>query len=224
MGKKYIIGLILLSMAIFFLLNFFNFDAIFFENVKKYQNNLHNFVQDYYFQSVFIYLWLYIIIALLPVPGDFAMALLGGFLFGVFLGVIYAIISVTLAGIIAFLFFRYLFNYHEKSRLKIQFEEEFKLYGPYFLLSLRIVPLFPVFMINMFAAYTAVSVITFAWTTALGMLPHIIIYVVTGRQINAISSLRHILSFPIVIFFFALAMLILYPVVVKYMRRWFAHR
>jgi uncharacterized membrane protein YdjX (TVP38/TMEM64 family) len=172
-------------------------DILTFDNLKKNREVFFAFVQGHYLQSVAAYIAAYIIIVALSIPGAGIMTLAGGFLFGVLSATLYIDIGATIGATLAFLTARYLLGtwLQEKYRRQLgAFNAEMEKNGPRYLLTVRLIPLFPFFMINFLSGLTSIPVKTFVWTTALGIVPVTIIFAYAGRQIGTINSVSEILS------------------------------
>ena len=164
-----------------------------------------------------IFVLIYIAAVALSIPGATILTLTAGFLFG-FIGVIYVNIGASAGAVLAFLAARYLIGdwvqrrYGEKLA---SFNKEIAENGYNYLLTLRFIPLFPFFLINIFAGLTRVPLTVFAWTTMVGILPGSFVYIYTGRQLGIIDKPGDILSWQIILAFVLLGLLVLSPVVIK---------
>lgn len=193
-------------------------DVLTLENLQAQGADLRDLTSANYALAVGIYVALYIAVVALSVPGATIMTLAGGFLFGTLLGALYVNIGATVGAIVVFLFARYLFGKslqgRYKDRLK-KFNREFKENGVSYLFMLRFIPIFPFFLINIFAGLTEVSLFTFAWTTMLGIIPGSLVYTFAGRQLSTISSVGDIFSPNMLLAFVLLGVFALVPVVYK---------
>jgi uncharacterized membrane protein YdjX (TVP38/TMEM64 family) len=181
------------------------------------KEELLKYVQSNTTQSILLYVILYIITTVLS-PSAALFALAGGFLFGVFKATMLIIFGATISGSITFLATRYLIGEQIQKTYATQlkkFNEELKHYGSYYFLVVRIIPVFPFFLINIIAGLTQVSFRTFAWTTALGIIPSTLIYTFAGCQLSAITSVRDILSPHLFAALIFLGLLALIPVLIK---------
>jgi uncharacterized membrane protein YdjX (TVP38/TMEM64 family) len=189
-------------------------DVLSFENLKREREHLAALVQAHYLLSVVYFITIYIVVASLSIPGAEVLTLAGGFLFGTLPATLYVNVGATTGATVAFLAARYLLGnwlqrkYQEKLGA---FNEKMKKNGSRYLLSLRLVPVFPFFLINLLSGFTNVSVKTFAWTTALGIIPGTAVFAYAGRQIGSINSPSEILSAGIIIAFAVLALFALLP-------------
>jgi uncharacterized membrane protein YdjX (TVP38/TMEM64 family) len=189
-----------------------------FENLKDNRERLLSFVQDHYLRSAILYVVAYIVITALSIPGAGIMTLAGGFLFGVLPACLYIDFSATAGATFAFLIARYLLGaqLQEKYRTQLSaFNAEMGKNGSKYLLTLRMIPVFPFFVINFLSGLTNVTVRTFIWTTAVGIIPATAIFAYAGRQLGTINTVSEILSARVILALCALAALALFPVVFK---------
>ena len=133
----------------------------------------------------------------LPVPGAELLAVAAGTLFGLVEGTALVAFSVTLGSCGAFLIGRFLLRgavrRHLQSRLAALgrgLERE----GAFYLFALRMIPAIPFFVVNVAMGATSLRLATFAWVSAIGMLPAIAAYVNAGRMLGQLRSLSGILS------------------------------
>ena len=195
-----------------------------FENLKANKDALQSFVQAHYWQSVLVYIGVYLVSVAFSVPGATILTLSGGFVFGALLGAIYVNIGATAGAVAVFLFARYLVGarLQEKYGDKLaKFNREVDENGYSYLLTLRFIPLFPFWMINLFAGLTRIPLRTYAWTTAVGIFPGSLVYTYMGRQLNTIESLGDLFSIKILLAFVFLGLFALTPTIIKHVKRRF---
>jgi len=161
------------------------------------------------------YMGIYILTTSLSLPGAAVMTLAGGALFGFWLGTLTVSFASTIGATLACFVSRYVLRdwvqgkFGDKlSAINRGIERE----GKFYLFTLRLIPIFPFFVINLVMGLTTIPLITFYWVSQLGMLPGTMVYVNAGKQLADIESLAGILS-PKVIFSFAL--LGLFPLISK---------
>ena len=139
----------------------------------------------------------YVLVAALSLPGAAIMTLAGGAIFGLVVGSVTVSFASTIGATLAFLASRFLFHDSVQRRFKSRLKglnEGVERDGGFYLLGLRLVPIFPFFVINLVAALTPLRTWTFYWVSQLGMLPATIVYVNAGTQLGQISSPGDILS------------------------------
>jgi uncharacterized membrane protein YdjX (TVP38/TMEM64 family) len=214
--KKILIALCIATVIV--LIRVFGFDQLLsLETFRQYRDQLLAFTAQHYIPTVAVFILVYIAAVALSIPGATILTLTAGFLFG-FFGVIYVNIGATAGAILAFLVARYLIGDWVQKRYGerlASFNKEIADNGYNYLLTLRFIPLFPFFLINIFAGLTRVPLATFAWTTMVGILPGSFVYIYTGRQLGIIEKPGDILSWQILLAFVLLGLLVLSPVIIK---------
>jgi uncharacterized membrane protein YdjX (TVP38/TMEM64 family) len=136
-------------------------------------------------------------VAALSLPVASALGLLAGALFGRWLGTGLVDLAATLGATGAFLSSRYLFRDGVQHRFGHRLEtvnQGVERDGTYYLLTLRLVPVFPFFLVNLGMGLTPMRVWTFAWVSLLGMLPGTFLYVNAGAELGRMASPRDALS------------------------------
>ena len=198
---------------------FFAFDLerfLSFESLKSSRDELQQAYQARPLKTIGLYVAIYIVIASLSLPGATVMTLAGGAIFGLWVGIPAAVISASIGATVAFWTARYLFRDSVRQRfgdrmaaINAGIERD----GAFYLFTLRLVPIFPFFVINLLMGLTAIRAGTFFWVSLLGMLPATTIYVNAGTQLGALTSLSDILSPPLI---GSLALLAAFP----WLARW----
>jgi len=193
-----------------------------FDNIKESSNALQSYVSDNYLFSVVIFILIYFLSVAISIPGASFLTMLGGFLYGTIIGTLYVNVAATSGALAVFLFARYLFGDYlqSKYRAKLEkFNKEVEQNGYSYLLTLRFIPLFPFWMINLFAGLTNIPVKVYLWTTAVGILPGSLAYAFAGNQLNKIESPQDVFSGQILIAFLVLAAVSIIPTIIKHIRK-----
>lgn len=165
--------------------------------------------------SILTFFLIYTLLTIVSFPGASILTLLAGALFGTFYGVLVVSFASTIGATGAFLIARYLLRDWVNQRFSqhiARFNQGFSEGEGFYLLSLRLAPLFPFFVINLLSGLTRIRTVKFYWVSQIGMLPGTIIYVIAGEQLSQLSSLDSILSLPL---FLSLLALALFPLLVK---------
>lgn len=161
------------------------------------------------------YLAVYIPIVALSLPGAAVLGLAAGVLFGALTGTIIVSCASTFGATMACLIARYLLRNWVQSRFGDRLHrinQGLRREGAFYLFSLRLIPLFPFFVINLAMGLTPMRLWTFAWVSQLGMLPGTFVYVNAGSQLARIDSLGSILSPGLILSFTLLG---LFPLLAK---------
>lgn len=191
------------------------------DKIKEESEVISAFVEKNYVLSVLSFILLTVSTAFF-VPGAIALVLAAGFFFGAIPGALFSVTGLTFGAVSAFLTARYVLGdwIHEKYGAQlVAFNQEMRNHGHYYLLTLRIVPAVPFFLVNILAGLTKISLKSFAASTFIGLLPASFIYSFAGRKLAGINSPRDVLSPGMIAALLLLAVLILFPVFLKNFRR-----
>jgi len=194
-------------------------DYLTFENIKKNKDFLLAFSAENYLFSVLLYITAYVLVVALSIPGAVVLTLVGGFLFGTLWTVLYVNAGATVGAAFAFLIARYLIGdrlQHNYEHQLARFNEEIAKNGVRYLLTLRLIPVFPFFLINFLSGLTSIPLSTFIWTTSLGILPGTAVYAYAGQQLGAITTVSEILSTKVLVVFLLLGLFAIFPILLNY--------
>jgi len=190
------------------------------ETLKQNREDLLSYV-DQYFLTVFLSSGLlYITMTALSLPGGTILSLALGLLFGRWLGAFLIIISASIGATLVFLLARYLIADWARAKLQ-ENEQAVKLLNGFqtdafnYLLFLRLVPLFPFWLVNLVPAFTSVSIHTFITTTLLGIIPGSFVFANLGQSLGQIDNAGQLLSMPVLFALSLLGVFSLAPVLQK---------
>ena len=203
---KKIVMLCIIAVIVFL---FFSFDLHQHLTLEGLKNGLAGF-ESWRAQAPWLvamgFLLIYILVTALSLPGAAVMTLAAGALFGVLWGTVIVSFASSIGATLAFLVSRYLL----KDTVQSRFGDRLKAInrgierdGAFYLFTLRLVPVFPFFLINLLMGLTPIKAATFYWVSQVGMLAGTIVYVNAGTQLAQLESLSGILS-PSLLFSFAL--------------------
>ncbi len=201
--KKWaLLALVIGAIALFFALDAGHyFDLAYF---KAHQARLEAFRAEHPLQLATLFFLVYVAVTGLSLPGAALMTLVAGALFGLAWGTLLVSFASSLGATLAFLVSRFLLRDLIQQRFSRQLtainrgvEKE----GHLYLFTLRLVPLFPFFVINLAMGLTTIRTWTFYWISQVGMLAGTLVYVNAGTQIARIDSLGGILSPPLLLSF-----------------------
>jgi uncharacterized membrane protein YdjX (TVP38/TMEM64 family) len=188
-----------------------------FEMLRHYRNQLLSITAQNYLFAVVLFILIYIAVVALSIPGAAVLSLTAGFLFG-FWGVFYVNIGASIGAIGAFLVARYLIGDWLQKRYAgklASFNKEITENGYNYLLMLRFIPVFPFFLVNIFAGITRIPLTTYTWTTMVGIAPASFVFVYAGCQLGLIDKPEDIISWKILLAFVFFGLLALIPVFLK---------
>jgi pyruvate/2-oxoglutarate dehydrogenase complex dihydrolipoamide dehydrogenase (E3) component/uncharacterized membrane protein YdjX (TVP38/TMEM64 family) len=166
-------------------------------------------------EAALIYFAIYIAVTALSLPGATVMTLAGGAFFGLLWGTVLVSFASTVGATLAFLIARLLF----RDAVQNRFGSSLRAVnagvardGAFYLFTLRLVPLFPFFVINLLMALTPIRTLVFFLVSQLGMFPATVVYVNAGTHLGKLDSLAGILSPGLVVSFTLLG---LFPLIAK---------
>ena len=207
--------LIFIFIALVFIVGF-NYDEVLsFNLIKQKYGDIQLLINDRYLFYYLLFFLGYIVATALALPISLLKTLLAGALFGLLPGVILTSFASTIGSTLCFLISRYLF--------KDIFQEKYKKYlvkvnlginkeGLFYLLFLRLSPIFPFFLINLTFGLTQMKWTNFYWISQLGMLPATVLFVNAGNQLSQINNLEDILTMKVIVSLSAIGLL---PIVTK---------
>ncbi|MGB9494919.1 MAG: FAD-dependent oxidoreductase [Azonexus sp.] len=144
-----------------------------------------------------VYFVIYVVSTALSLPGAVLLTLAGGAVFGLFWGTVIVSFASTLGATLAFLMARFLLRDWVEGRFGQRLatiDTGVRREGAFYLFTLRLVPVFPFFLINLLLGLTAMKARTFYWVSQVGMLAGTVVYVNAGTQLGKLESLSGILS------------------------------
>lgn len=185
--------------------------------LKQNQAEFLQYYQNHKILTLGSYFGLYILATALSLPGATILTLGAGALFGLTSGLIMVSFASTIGATLAFFMARFLLQDWVQSKFQGKMEDinqGIEKEGPFYLFTLRLIPIFPFFMINLVMGLTKMRAITYFLVSQIGMLPGTLVYVNAGTQLAQIESLKGILSFNIILSF---ALLGIFPLFAKYL-------
>ena len=174
------------------------------DTLKMHQQTLLDRVEQAPLQSALIYFAVYVLLSALSIPGAALLTLLVSF-------------ASTLGATLAMLVSRYLLRDWVQRRFAAQMstiDAGMDRDGARYLFALRLMPLFPFFLVNLLMGLTRLRVRHYWWVSQLAMLPATVIYLNAGRELGKLTSLRDILSPGLL---FAFTLLGLLPLVTRWL-------
>ncbi len=192
--------ILVFTAAAFVIVAFFYFDlAAYFQldYLKSEQSRLAAQVADEPLRSATTYVLIYVVVTALSLPGAVILTLIGGAIFGFVWGTLLVSLASTLGATGAFLLSRYLFRDTVSKRFQTKMKainQGISTDGAFYLFTLRLVPIFPFFVINLVMGLTSLGAWTFLFVSQLGMFPGTLVFVNAGTQLAKINSPGDVLS------------------------------
>ncbi len=186
---------------------FFGFglnDYLTLEQLKSSQAQFEQWLTDFPVLVPTVYFIVYVVVTALSLPGAAIMTLAGGALFGLWQGLLLVSFASSVGATLAFLVARFVL----RDSVQKRFRERLKTInrgierdGAFYLFTLRLVPLFPFFVINLVMGVTRLKTWTFYWVSQVGMLGGTAVYVNAGTQLAEIDSVGGIFSLDLILSF-----------------------
>ncbi|MDX1587692.1 MAG: FAD-dependent oxidoreductase [Oleiphilaceae bacterium] len=213
-GKKLVIAVIVLAVVSFFFFDLGRFLEL--EALKAHQVELNALITENLVLSLGLFFILYVVVTALSLPGAAVMTLAGGALFGLGWGLVIISFASTIGATLAFLVARFLLRDTLKERyastLK-RVDDGIHRDGAFYLATLRLIPVFPFFVINIVMGLTGMRTWTYYWVSQVAMLPGTIVYVNAGTQLAGIERMGDILSPELLLSFVLLG---IFPLLAKF--------
>lgn len=201
--KKYgLLIVLVIGLVLFFALG--GRDYLSFNTLSLYYQSLQAFTQTHYFSSVLAFILVYIILVAFSVPGAAIMTLICGFLFGAILATLWVIIGATTGATISYLAVKLAFADLGSKQLKNKqssiekMRQGFQKNELNYLLFLRLMPIFPFFVINIAAGILNVKLSNFVLGTFFGIIPGSFIYSWTGSGLGFAFSQNKVVDMGII--------------------------
>ena len=166
-------------------------DYLSFDTLKDNRESLLAWRDENYLLCVLAYMAAYILVVAFSLPGGAVMTLTGGFLFGLIPGTIFTVVAATIGATAIFLAAKTSLGATMKEKTgpwMDKFEAGFKENELSFLFLIRLVPAIPFFVANLLPAFFGVKLVTYVWTTLLGILPGSAVYTSVGTGLGEIFA------------------------------------
>lgn len=193
--KLFVLLLVALLLAVFFI---FDLDSyLTFDNLKSQRDAMISWKTSHPILATIIFFVVYIAVTALSLPGATIMTLAVGAVFGLLWGLLLVSFASTLGATLAFLIARFLLRDTVQSRYGDRLKainDGMQKDGAFYLFTLRLVPIFPFFIINLLMGLTPIRTLTYYWVSQVGMLAGTLVYVNAGTQLATLDSASGILS------------------------------
>jgi len=221
-GKLLLLVVVAGLVAAFFALDLDRFATL--EYLKSAHTDVVALVARHPFQSSAAYFLLYVLVTGLSLPGAAVMTLAGGAIFGLVWGLALVSFASSIGATIAMLIARTLLRDWVQQRFAealVTVNSGMEKDGAFYLFGLRMVPLFPFFVINVVMGLTPIGVWRFYWVSQVGMLAGTVVFVFAGTQLARVESVADVLSPGLI---GALSLLGLFPLLARKALAWIERR
>ncbi|MCJ2163961.1 MULTISPECIES: TVP38/TMEM64 family protein [unclassified Pseudodesulfovibrio] len=216
--------LLLMSVIAVLIVFYFIFDLgqyLSLDYLKASRERFQLLYDDHALLMLGAYFMIYVVVTALVLPAAAVLTLAGGALFGLTVGVVVVSFASTAGAALAFLVSRYVLRDFVQRKYGGRLEpinRGIREDGAFYLFTLRLIPVFPFFIINAVLGLTSMRLFTYVWVSQLGMLPATVVYVNAGKELGQLDSLSGLLSPSLIISFVVLG---LFPLAVKKILGWY---
>jgi uncharacterized membrane protein YdjX (TVP38/TMEM64 family) len=216
--KAALIVLFVVVLALFFLLGGDRWLSL--EFIRDNRERLQAFTEAHYLTMLLASAAVYILSTAFSIPGGAVLSLAMGAIFGRFVGTVVTVLASTAGAALVFLAARFVFADAARARLAAhpaaaRIVEGFRADAFRYLLFLRLVPLFPFWLVNLVPAFTAIDTRTYVLATLVGVIPGSFVYVNLGQALGEIGSLKDLWSADVMLGLTLLGLLVVLPSFVK---------
>lgn len=218
-GRWIVAALLLLGIALFYVLGLHR--LLTWESLRGQIDAWKERVEANPLTAACVFFLAYVAATALSLPIATGLSLIAGALFGRWLGTGLVLGAATLGATLAFLSSRYVLRDGVRRRFAGRLralDDGIMRDGAFYLLMLRLVPVFPFFLVNLGMGLTPLRVITFAWVSLVGMLPGTFVYVNAGAELGSLATPADVFSPGMLL---ALALLGVVPLVLRLLLRRF---
>ena len=211
MNPKKLILLVVIGAVVALFIALGGPDILTLENLQRHQTSIEQWISQNLLVAVLGFAGIYVVVTALSLPGAAIMTLAGGAFFGNVFGLIAVSIASTIGASLAFLVARFLMRDTLRAKYAetvAKMDRGIQKDGAFYLATLRLVPVFPFFLINLAMGLTGMKLKTYALVSWAAMLPGTFVYVNAGTQLSRIESTGDILSANLLLSF---ALLGLFP-------------
>ncbi len=212
--KIILFAIIAIAIASYFIFDLGRFLTL--EYAQSQISTIQNFKDENFALAAFSYFVLYIAITALSIPGALIVTLIGGAIFGLLWGTLIVSFASSIGATLAFLVSRTLLRDWVESRFGdylAPINRGIEKDGNFYLFSIRMVPLFPFFMVNLLMGLTAIRTSSFYFVSQLGMLMGTAVYVNAGSELAQITSLSGLVSGRVIL---SLVLLGIFPLIGRF--------
>jgi len=220
--KIIIMALLAAAVLAFFVFDLSEYLSLEYFNAQK--QALFDYNAENPVRTALLYLLIYILAAAFSIPGALILTLAGGAIFGFWKGLLLVSFASTIGATLAFLMSRTLLRDWVQQRFGqhlSSLNEGIERDGAYYLFSIRLIPIFPFFLVNLLMGLTPIAVGVFFIVSQLGMLAGTMVYVNAGVQLANVDSIASVTSPALLASFVLLA---LFPFLVKKIMHIFEQR
>ena len=192
--------------------------------MKESLDNFRGLYDEHTVLVLAAYFFIYVLTTSLSLPGASPLTIAGGALFGFWTATLVVSFASTIGATMACFVSRFILRDWVQNKIGDRIKkvnEGIEKEGSFYLFTLRLIPLFPFWMINLAMGLTKMPLKRYYWVSQIGMLAGTMVYVNAGKELGKIDSLKGILSPSLIISF---ALIGIFPIVVKKLVAWYRSR
>jgi len=211
--KLVIVGVVIILIVLFYAFEVGKYFSL--DYIKTSQAKFDSLYQEHSILVVAVYMLVYVVMAALSLPGAAVMTLLAGALFGRLVGTVAVSFASTIGATLACFVARFLLRDWVQGKIGDTLKpinDGVEREGAFYLFTMRLIPAFPFWLINLAMGLTRMPLRTFYWVSQVGMLAGTFVYVNAGTELGKIESLSGILNPTLIISFVILGV---FPLLVK---------
>ncbi len=215
MKNKKIVIVVLLALVVFAFFKYDLHNTLSFDWIKSQQSRFQEAYRAEPLKISFMFFALYVAVAAASLPGALILTLLSGAIFGTWVGTLIVSFASSIGATLAFLGSRFLLGEWVQGKFGAKLDginKGVEKEGPFYLFTLRLIPVVPFFVVNLLMGLTKMKALTFYWVSQVGMLLGTLVYVAAGTELGKIESIRGILSPGLLAAFVALG---LFPLIAR---------
>jgi len=183
--------------------------------IKESRDKFELLYGEYPVAVIVLYMGMYILTTSLSLPGAAVLTIAGGAFFGLWVGTFVVSFASSIGATLACFVSRFLLRDWIQGRFADRIKkvnEGIEKEGAFYLFTIRLIPVFPFWMVNILFGLTKIPLFRFYWVSQLGMLPVTMVYINAGKELAKIESLRGILSPGLIVSFVLIG---IFPIMVK---------
>ena len=184
-----LLPMFLLLLGLSIILVFGGIDYISIELLKTHKENFKQFIDNEFLFSAIVFILIYATTTACSIPGAAILSLLSGYLYGVAFGTVFSLTGATIGACVLYFAARTALGHLLKSRsgsAVLTMQDGFRRNAFYYMLFLRLVPIFPFFLVNLVPAFLKVRFTTYFFASVIGMFPGSLVFSLTGVGLDKI--------------------------------------
>lgn len=220
-GKRLVLAIVvILGVALAYYYGISSYVSL--TTLQKYAHQLRAYVDTHYLLSIMLYIVSLMLVVIFGLPVVTLFVVAAGYLYGIVEGFIYSDFAMSIGACLAVLIYRYFLLGYLSERWGGRLQKtiaQIKAHGGSYLLSLQLASGIPFFLINSLAVIAKIPLVTVFWTSAVGSIPFLMIYLIAGSRLYTIASLNDLFTPSMMLVFVGIALLALLPLLLRKLKK-----